>query len=287
MRLVTVRTPEGNRAGLVEGDEVVLLEGSDVGDLLGRPQWRDVVRAGRGERRPLGAMSLAPVVPRPEKIFCLAANFPAHAEEAGRALPEYPSVFAKFGRALLGAYDDIVLPTASDFVDWEAELVAVIGTPARHIDPSEALNYVAGFTVGNDVSMRDWQKRTSQYLQGKTFEASSPLGPCLVTRDELGDGDDNLLRCLVDGEVVQEAKTSEMVYSVPDVVAYLSTVITLVPGDLIFMGTPAGVGSLRNPRRSLQPGMVLETEIDGIGMLRNVCIAPTDAAQATTSAPSA
>jgi acylpyruvate hydrolase len=271
VRLATVRTEYGTRAARVDGDEIVMLDAVDVGSLLLSDDWQNAAAAA-GPRRPLNHADLAPVVLRPEKMFCLAANYQAHADEAGRTVPEYPSVFGKFARALVGPNDPIVLPTASRFVDWEAELVAVIGSTARHVSVDDAINHVAGFTVGNDVSMRDWQKRTSQYLQGKTFEDSTPVGPWLVTRDEIGDATDLLLRCTLDGEVVQDAKTSEMIYSVPTVVSYLSAVISLVPGDMIFMGTPSGVGSLRKPPRSLQPGSVLETEIEGIGVLRNTCV---------------
>jgi acylpyruvate hydrolase len=186
----------------------------------------------------------------------------------GRPLPEYPTLFAKYGRALIGAYDDIALPAVSEAMDWEAELGVVIGTSVRHADRDAARAAIAGYTVVNDVTARDWQYRTAQWLQGKTFEATTPVGPWLVTPDGFAGG---TLRCRVDNELVQEADTGDLVFDPVDLVAYVSSIITLVPGDLIATGTPGGVGHARAPARYLGDGAVVVTQIDGIGECRNVC----------------
>jgi trigger factor len=273
VRLVTVRTGSGTRAGRLEGDEVVLLAEPDVGALLAKPDWRERASA-EGSRRPFSETALAPVIPRPSRIVCLGLNYRSHAAELGREPPARPVLFAKFADALVGPRDAVVLPWASERMDWEAELAFVVGRPGRHVPASRALEHVAGYTVLNDVSARDWQYRTSQYLQGKTFEATTPLGPALVTADELPPGGEGLrIWCSVDGETVQDDSTSGLVFSVAEVVAYLSTILTLRPGDLVSTGTPAGVGQARTPPRFLRPGQVLRTGIEGIGELVNPCVA--------------
>jgi acylpyruvate hydrolase len=274
MRLVTVHTDDGTRAGRVDGGDVVVLPFADVGDLLASgDDWPS--RAGAdGPRRPLEGSDLAPVVPRPSKVFCVGLNYLRHAQEAGREVPSHPTLFAKFAEALTGPYDDITLPAASESVDWEAELVVVIGQSIRNASEEVAGGAIAGFSVGNDVSMRDWQRRTSQWLQGKTWEASSPVGPALVTADELGAVRPDLaISCLVDGQPMQEGRTADLLFDPVDVVAYASTIITLRPGDLIFTGTPDGVGMARNPPVFLADGQVMTTRIDGLGELVNTFIA--------------
>ena len=188
----------------------------------------------------------------------------------GNELPEYPTLFAKYAPSLVGAHDDIVLPRVSEKVDWEAELAVVIGRPVRHAGPDEALAAIAGYAVLNDVSMRDWQNRTKQFLQGKTFEHSTPLGPWLVTPDELPDGGWEI-SSILDGETVQRSTTDELVFSPVDLVVYLSTILTLNPGDVIATGTPGGVGHARKPPRYLTDGAVLVTTIAGVGECRNTC----------------
>jgi acylpyruvate hydrolase len=270
MKFATVRTQDGHRAARVEADELVLLPHADVRELLSVPGWRDV--AGE-ERIPLETADLAPVVPTPEKIVCVGLNYRRHAEEGGHALPEYPILFAKYSRALIGPKDPIVLPRASEKVDWEAELTVVIGREARHVAVEDAMDAVAGYTVGNDISMRDFQRRTPQWLQGKTFEASTPVGPYLVTLDELDDPADVGLSCGVDGVVMQESSTSDLIFSVAELVAYVSSIITLAPGDLLLTGTPSGVGGARKPPVFLQPGQTVRTTVEGVGETVNVCVA--------------
>lgn len=190
----------------------------------------------------------------------------------GRELPQHPTLFAKFANTLLGARDDIVLPAVSNEVDWEAELGVVIGAPVRRANVAQAAAAIAGYTVINDVSMRDWQWRTGEWLQGKAFEASTPVGPWLVTGDEVGDAADLELRCEVDGEVMQRSRTSDLLFSPADIVAYISQVTTLEPGDLIATGTPGGVGAARDPKVFLQPGQKVRVTVDGLGECVNICI---------------
>jgi acylpyruvate hydrolase len=275
MRLATIRRADGTTsAARIEGAEAVLLPFGDLGQLLANEEsWRE--QAGvEGDRRALAELTFGPVVPAPSKVFCVGLNYLRHAQEAGREVPDHPSLFAKFTEALTGPYDDIVLTGSSTSVDWEAELVIVMGRAVRQAGESAAAGAIAGFTVGNDVSMRDWQRRTTQWLQGKTWESSSPVGPVLVTTDEIGSSRPDLqVSCLVDGEVMQDARTSDLLFDPVDVVAYASTIITLRPGDLIFTGTPEGVGAARTPPVFLQPGQVVTTRIEGIGEMRNRFVA--------------
>jgi acylpyruvate hydrolase len=203
----------------------------------------------------------------------------------GRDLPEYPTLFAKYARALVGAYDEVVLPSSSTKMDWEAELGVVIGAEVRHATPADARAAIAGYTVVNDVTARDWQYRTPQWLQGKTFEASTPIGPWLVTTDDPAvaepgstSGDQKsavrlglALECEVDGDIVQKADTSDLVFAPEELVAYVSQIVTLAPGDVIATGTPGGVGHARKPPRYLRDGSVLITRVEGVGECRNVC----------------
>ncbi|MGW6401294.1 fumarylacetoacetate hydrolase family protein [Streptomyces sp. NPDC055134] len=275
MRLTTLRTPGGTRAARVENGTAVELDAPDVGTLLADPDWR--VRAGQdGPAHVLADVDRAPLVPRPGKILCIGLNYAHHIKEMGREIPEYPAVFAKFADALIGPTDPIVLDPASTAVDWEAELAVVIGTRVRRARGAQAENAIAGFSVLNDVTMRDWQYRSVQWLQGKTFEATTPFGPDLVTPDELPGTVRPSLRmhCTVDGEIVQDTTTSDLVFDPVALVEYLSTIITLRPGDVIATGTPGGVGHARTPRRYLTDGARLVTEIEDLGRLENTARSP-------------
>lgn len=273
MRLVTVRVDGTTRAGRVDDDRIVLTDAVDVGALISSgSDWAERVRIADGPSVPLLDADLAPVVPRPPKIICLGLNYLHHIREMGREVPSHPTLFAKFSGSLIGAHDDIVLPTASEFMDWEVELVAVIGVGGRRISPDHALDHVAGYTIGNDITARDWQRRTTQFLQGKTFDDTTPLGPWMVTPDELPVGGAGLeVRCEVNGETMQLDNTAELLFGVIDVVAYVSTITALEPGDVLFTGTPEGVGSGRTPPVSLADGDVVRTSITGIGELVNTC----------------
>jgi acylpyruvate hydrolase len=272
MRLVTFRTEFGTRAGRLDGDQVTPLEAPDVGALLAADRWRERALAAEEPPRPLEILDLAPVVPRPPKIVCVGVNYRSHAEEKGQEPPEYPTLFAKFARALVGPRDDIVLPRVSESADWEVELAVVVGSTLRHGDEGEAMEAIAGFTVANDVSVRDYQRRTTQFLQGKTFEATTPLGPALVTPDEVDGAADLAIRCELDGTVVQEARTSDLIFSPAQILSYLSSVVTLEPGDVVLTGTPGGVGEARDPQEWLAPGQVLRLVIDGVGECRNTTV---------------
>lgn len=270
MRLVTVRLGDGTRAARVEGDALILLDAPDAAEALAAGVAED---AGRRAATPLSDSDLAPVIPHPRKIICLGMNYAGHIAELGRSAPEVPTIFAKYAVALVGARDDIVLPRVSERMDWEAELAFVIGRRARHVAAADAHAVIAGYTVCNDVSARDWQWQTPQWLQGKTFDRTTPLGPVLVTGDEIDHARDLEISCHVDGDVRQRARTSELVFDPTAIVAYLSTIMTLEPGDVVSTGTPAGVGAGRDPEVWLQPGQVVRTAVEGIGELVNVCVA--------------
>ncbi len=276
MRLVTVRIDGATRAGRLSGDEIVLLDAPDVRAVLqaGPVTAGEVAVAETGDSLALDDADLAAVVPAPDKIVCVGLNYRDHAAEGNRPLPSAPIYFAKYRRALIGPFDPIRLPApeVSTNADWEVELAVVIGREVRHATEDEALAAIAGFTVLNDVSIRDWQTRTPQHLAGKTFEGSTPVGPALVTTDEIGDGRGLDLSCTVDGVTKQSSNTDQLLFGPAELVADLSTIITLDPGDIIATGTPAGVGLARNPQEWLAPGMVVRTAIEGIGELVNRCV---------------
>ncbi|MEU0511431.1 MULTISPECIES: fumarylacetoacetate hydrolase family protein [unclassified Amycolatopsis] len=271
MKLATLRTAEGTRAIRVEGERYAELGAPDVGAFLAQEDWRAQAETVTPER-PLAGADLAPVVPRPGKILCVGLNYRNHILEMGRELPRYPTLFAKYPEALVGPADPIALPPESDAVDWEAELALVVGATVRRASETEAAAAIAGFSVLNDVTTRDWQYRSPMWLQGKTFEGTTPFGPYLVTPDELPGGTrpELDLSCAVDGEQVQKANTGDLVFDPVELVRYASTILTLRPGDVIATGTPGGVGHARKPPRYLSHGARLVTEISGLGRLENV-----------------
>ncbi|HEY8524263.1 MAG TPA: fumarylacetoacetate hydrolase family protein [Acidimicrobiales bacterium] len=232
-------------------------------------EWAASPEAARAEAEPYRPADLGPPSPRPRQVFALALNYRDHAEENRLDAPEQPSVFTKFPTAITGPYGDIALPDGK--VDWEVELVAVIGRPARHVAAADAWRHVAGLTVGQDVSERRMQFAgpLPQFGLAKSFPGFAPMGPWLVTPDELDDPDDLELGCRLNDEEVQKSRTSQLIFPVPELVAYLSSVVPLLPGDVIFTGTPAGVGSLRRPPRFLAPGDELVSYVAGIGEMRH------------------
>jgi len=267
MRLATIRTEGGGtRAARVEGGSLVLLDAADAAAALATGHASDA-----GRRIPAPGARLAPPSVSPDKIVCVGMNYASHIAEMGREPPGHPTLFAKFARALIGANDPIVLPRVSDQVDWEAELAVVVVREVRHATVEEARAAIGGYTVLNDVSVRDFQRRTPQWLSGKTFERSTPVGPWLVTPDEVDHAADLEVGASIDGEVVQLARTSDLVFDPASVVATLSEIVTVDPGDLISTGTPGGVGAARDPQRFLRPGEVLRTWVEGIGELVNRC----------------
>ncbi|MGW2050330.1 fumarylacetoacetate hydrolase family protein [Streptomyces sp. NPDC001858] len=266
MKLATVRTEDdGLRAVRVEDGGYVDIGPGDVGRLLAQEDWREVAAAADGPVFQLEPSRLAPVVPHPGKIVCVGLNYRTHITEMGRDLPDYPTLFAKYPEALIGPNDPLTLPPESDSVDWEAELVVVVGRSVRRADRATAEAAIAGYTILNDVSLRDWQFRTREWLQGKTWEATTPLGPCLVTPDELPA--DAEISCTIDDEIVQKSTISDLLFDAADLVSYVSTMITLNPGDLIATGTTGGVGHARKPARYLKDGETVVTRVEGIGEL--------------------
>jgi 2,4-didehydro-3-deoxy-L-rhamnonate hydrolase len=219
--------------------------------------------------------SLGAPSPRPGQVFAVALNYAPHAAEAGFQPPETPLVFTKFTSCITGPQADLVLPSAN--VDWEVELVAVIGRTARRVPRSDAWSYIAGLTVGQDFSEREVQARgpAPQFSLGKSFPGFGPTGPWLVTPDEFADPADLGINCLIDDEIVQQGRTSELLFPLAELIAYISAICPLLPGDLLFTGTPEGTGAGRSPQRFLRSGEVVTSRIEGIGSLRNTCRAAT------------
>jgi 2,4-didehydro-3-deoxy-L-rhamnonate hydrolase len=240
---------------------------SAYGDWAAFVEFAAGISSGTGE---LIEAELRCPVPSPRQVFAIGLNYRSHAEESGMAIPTVPATFTKFPASLSGPFDDIEIVGGS--VDWEVELVAVIGTRADRVTEADAWSHVAGLTVGQDISDRELQFAAgAQFSLGKSRRGYGPMGPWLVTIDDLATPDDLALGCSVDGETVQDARTSDLIFSVPQLIAELSAVVPLLPGDVIFTGTPSGIGFVRQPQRSLQPGQVLESWVEGIGTIRNRC----------------
>ncbi|MFF6984464.1 fumarylacetoacetate hydrolase family protein [Streptomyces sp. NPDC008343] len=271
------------RLVLVFEDGVVDVEKASDGLFPSEPQaifdcwpefrtWATSAASADHKRIPLDQRQLRAPVPRPRQVFAVALNYSDHVAESAFDIPSQPSVFTKYPTSLAGPYDAIELPSV--VVDWEVELVAVVGTRAHKVAAADAWQFVAGLTTGQDLSERRIQLEgpAPQFSLGKSFPGFSPTGPVLVTPDEFPDPDDLGLGCAVDGETMQESRTSRMIFSVPEQVAWISAICPLLPGDLIFTGTPAGVGGARDPRRFLAPGEELRSWVEGIGELRNPLI---------------
>ncbi len=267
MKYATVRTDGTTRGAVVEGDELVLVDHLDAAAAAAAG-----ATATGGTRIALADADLASPSVAPPKIICVGLNYASHILEMGQQLPKHPTLFAKFTRAMIGPYDDIVLPKVSEQADWEGELAAVITREARHVTPEQARDAIGGYTILNDVSIRDFQKRTLQWLSGKTFERSTPVGPFLVTPDEVDHAADLEVRVQVDDEVMQVGRTSDLVFDAAHTVSIISEIITLEPGDIIATGTPGGVGMARDPEVYLRDGQVVRTSIEGIGELVNTCV---------------
>ncbi|MFF4966111.1 fumarylacetoacetate hydrolase family protein [Streptomyces sp. NPDC001037] len=270
MKLATIRTADGTRAVRLDGDVHVDLGHADLGELFAEDGWQDKAAAASGTTYPAAGADFAPVVPNPSKIVCVGHNYTGHIKEMGRELPSHPTLFPKFADTLLGANDDIVRPAETDALDWEVELTVVIGKEVRRADERQAADAIAGFTVMNDISVRDWQFRTVEWTQGKIWQASTPVGPYVVTPDEVGGVRPALeVRTVVDGQVMQRDDTGTLLFDPVFLVRYVSTVITLRPGDIIATGTPAGVGNAHDPKVFLLPGQTVVTEIAGLGACAN------------------
>ena len=219
------------------------------------------------------AVKLAAPVPNPQKILCIGLNYADHAAEANQPLPEYPIVFCKYSNTLIGSGDAIVLPKVTDQVDYEAEFGFVIGKQARYVSEEDAMAYVAGYLPINDVSARDYQTRTSQWTMGKTFDTFGPMGPALVTADEVPDPHNLAIRLWIGDETLQDSSTQQLIFNVPRLIADLSEVMTLEPGDIVSTGTPPGVGAARTPQRFLRAGDTVNIEIEKLGILSNPVVA--------------
>jgi 2-keto-4-pentenoate hydratase/2-oxohepta-3-ene-1,7-dioic acid hydratase in catechol pathway len=282
MRLATLQTPAGPRAAVLTGDHYIDLHATDstlptsVKALLaaGPTMLRSAAAAAARPtaiKHPVAGSKVLPPIPDPEKIWCVGLNYRDHAHETGAAIPRDPILFSKFNTALIGHGDTIVLPPVSTKVDYEAELVLVIGKAGRFIPEKDANAHLAGYMVGHDVSARDWQteKDGKQWLAGKTFDTFAPTGPILVTSDEVPDAMNLGIRLRLNGTTMQDSNTRQLIFSPAALVAYISQVTTLQPGDLIFTGTPPGVGVARKPPVFLKGGDVVEVEIEGLGVLRN------------------
>jgi acylpyruvate hydrolase len=221
----------------------------------------------------LDGLTLKAPIPRPGKIIAIGQNYPSHAEERKASISAYPIIFAKFNNTVIGPGEPIVLPKLSQKVDYEGELAVVMGKRCKAVPISEALTCVGGYTVANDVSARDYQRLTSQWTMGKSFDTFAPMGPALVTADEVGDPQNLNLRLTIGGEELQSANTREMIFPVAQLISTISAVMTLEPGDVISTGTPGGVGAARTPPRWLHPGDVVRVEVEGIGVLENPVVA--------------
>jgi 2-keto-4-pentenoate hydratase/2-oxohepta-3-ene-1,7-dioic acid hydratase in catechol pathway len=275
MKLVTFEAEGAERVGVVVDDSVIDLSVSSfpstmTGLIAAWPDIEGDVRRHVANAKPQFALSkvhLKAPVPRPSKILAIGLNYADHIAETGREKPKQQVWFAKMSNAVNGPFDPIEIPKASNAVDYEAELVFVIGKRCRHVPKEKALEVVFGFCCGNDVTARDWQYASPQWILGKSFDTHAPFGPWIVTPDEIGDPHALGIRCLVNGEVRQNSNTRELVFNIYDQIAHLSQAMTLEPGDVIFTGTPGGVGTAMKPPSYLKPGDTVCVEIDKIGTL--------------------
>jgi acylpyruvate hydrolase len=265
MRLVSFQRDGGVHAGVLLDAGVVEAGEGGVGELLRRRGLP--AEPPPGDPIPLDSIALLPPVVDPQKIVCLGLNYRSHAEEAGLEAPAVPTFFAKWPNALAAPGSDVPLPAYSQKVDYEAEVAFVIGRRCRDVPEADALDAIAGYTLLNDLSARDYQFKTPQWGPGKVFDGSAPCGPALVTPDDAGPPDGIEISLTLNGERMQSASTADLIHSIPAVVAYLSKLMTLEPGDLVSTGTPAGVGSVREPRVWLKPGDVVVVESPQLGRL--------------------
>jgi len=276
VRLISYRSERGDRAAVLRDGRVIdvadaIGEGpSTVRGLLGAEALALAAEATAGVEGELALteVELLPPLPNPQKIICIGLNYADHAAEAGIEPPPVPTFFAKFANALVADGATVALPSSSRKIDYEAEVALVIGRAAKDVAAADALDHVAGYTLLNDLSARDLQFQTPQWLPGKVFDGSAPCGPALVTADEVGDSAAIGIALDRNGERLQDSSTAELIFGVAELVAHLSTLMTLVPGDIVSTGTPAGVGSTRDPRIWLEPGDELVVSSPELGALR-------------------
>jgi 2-keto-4-pentenoate hydratase/2-oxohepta-3-ene-1,7-dioic acid hydratase in catechol pathway len=281
MKLLSLAMEGRESWGAVVGDHVTDLGRAlphypSLADFVGSADFarRDALAAAEKPALALADITFLPVIPRPEKIVCAVRNYLDHHNEAvasgmKREITEFPPIFLRVWRSQVAHNAPVVRPKVSDNLDWEGELAVVIGKGGRHIPEAKAFDHVAGYSIYNDVSVRDWQRHAQQIASGKNFVGTGPFGPWLVTPDEIGDPARLKLETRVNGRVEQKSDTSMLIFSIPRLINYCSTIFDLVPGDVIATGTPAGVGFTRKPPVFLKPGDVVEVEIENIGVLRN------------------
>jgi 2-keto-4-pentenoate hydratase/2-oxohepta-3-ene-1,7-dioic acid hydratase in catechol pathway len=279
MRFVTFHHNNHTHAGVLLGDKVVSLAQAGFHSVLevinGGPAALSLVKDAvlKAPDFPLAEVKLLAPMPRPPKIICIGLNYRDHAIESKLEIPKIPVVFSKYPSVTIGPGDSIILPKNSEKPDYEAELAVVIGKNGRHVAAENWREYVFGYMCLNDVSARDFQMATSQWMIGKTFDTFAPMGPYLVTDDEIADPHALDISLDINGEVLQKSNTKELIFRIPELIAYLSSVMTLEPGDVISTGTPSGVGFSYNPPRWLKPGDNVTVKIAGVGELTNPCIA--------------
>ncbi len=283
MRLVVFDKGGAPALGLLEGDQIVDVAAAgveapaDISAIVREKGLLDRIGALKGSTKtvPLASVTLLPPAKSAGKIICLGLNYVSHATEVGvHQKPDYPTVFFRAATSFVGPTGNIVAPRISTAVDWEGELVAFIGKTGRNIPLDKALEYVAGYSVFNDVSIRDYQMRTTQWTVGKNFDGSGPFGPAFVSADELPAGASGLkIQTRLNGEVMQDSDTSQMIFGVEETIYLLSQCFTLEAGDILVMGTPSGVGNARDPKIFMKPGDVCEVEIERVGLLRNPVVA--------------
>jgi 2-keto-4-pentenoate hydratase/2-oxohepta-3-ene-1,7-dioic acid hydratase in catechol pathway len=283
MRFVTFESGGKGRPGLLTpNDSVVDLSAAGFSSLLdlieagatGRAKVEAfAAAAGSENKHPLSSVKLLAPIPRPRKLLCVGLNYRDHAAETGSTIPDVPTIFNKFATAVIGPGADIVLPKVSKSPDYEAEFAFVIGTGGRHIAAADWQKHIFGYTIVNDVSARDYQRATTQWLMGKTFDTFAPMGPWIITADEIADPHNLNIQLEINGEVLQNSNTRELIFKIPDLIAFLSSVFTLEPGDIVSTGTPAGVGVARKPQRFLRPGEEVTIKIQSIGELSNPVVA--------------
>jgi acylpyruvate hydrolase len=273
MKLATISTANGTRAVRVDATSVVETGHGDVGELLAAGNWSALAAEASGPVTALSDATFTTLIPRPGKVVCVGLNYRNHILEVGRGLPDFPTLFAKYPEALIAPNANIELGGESSAWDWEAELAIVIGHKVRRATAAQAEAAIAGFSVINDVTARDYQNRTVQWLQGKTWENTAPFGPTMSTPDELPGGvrPDMRMTCSVNGEIMQDTNTGDLLFDPVALVQYISTILTLHPGDVIASGTPGGVGHARKPPVYLKDGDIVVTEVAGLGRLENVC----------------
>ena len=273
MKLIRFGDAGKERPGLLKAGKIVDLRAHfpnvpDIGEAFFADGWLEKA-SGIADPGQDMTVRFGPPVPRPSKIICLGKNYSEHAREGGFDVPSAPLLFSKAPSSLTGPSDPILLPETSGQVDWEVELAVVIGKAGKRIDRQDAMGYIAGFAVMNDVSGREAQFGDSQWFRGKSFDTFAPMGPAIVTPDEIPDIANLRLETRVDGRLMQSGSTADLIFDIPSIIAYISRDITLWPGDIISTGTPSGVGIFRDPPITLEDGNVVECSIEGIGTLNN------------------